>query len=98
MAAHYWVRAPRHVDRVGARSELALPPILAAVNAHRRLRGPYTAVGTLLRQIVPDALDTVPELVIRHNIELLTTTPELLDLANQRFETFAKAALQEARL
>jgi len=28
----------------------------------------------------------------------LTTTQELLDLANQRFESFAKAALQEARL
>jgi hypothetical protein len=28
----------------------------------------------------------------------LTTTPELLDLANRRFESFAKAALQEARL
>lgn len=27
----------------------------------------------------------------------LTTTPELLDLANQRFETFARPALQEAR-
>jgi integrase len=27
----------------------------------------------------------------------LTTTPELLDLANQRFEAFASTAIKEAR-
>jgi tetratricopeptide (TPR) repeat protein len=97
MAAHYWVRAPRHVDRVRARSELALPPTLAVVNAHRRLRGPYTAVGTLLRQIVPDALDSVPDLVIRHNIEVLTTTPELRGVVPATRETLTSLAVPQER-
>jgi tetratricopeptide (TPR) repeat protein len=97
MAAHYWVRAPRHVDRVGARSELALPPTLAVVNAHRRLRGPYTAVGTLLRQIVPEALDLVPELVIRHNIEILATTPELRGVVPATRETLTSLAVPQER-
>ncbi len=97
MAAHYWVRAPLHVDRVGARSELALPPALAIVNAHRRLRGPYTAVGTLLREIVPDALDLVPELVIRHNVEVLATTPELRGVVPATRETLTSLAVPRER-
>ncbi|WP_112263940.1 tetratricopeptide repeat protein [Lentzea terrae] len=47
------------------------------VDAHARLRGPYTAGGALLRSLVPDALRVAPELVARHDIEILAMAPEL---------------------
>jgi tetratricopeptide (TPR) repeat protein len=47
------------------------------VDAHARLRGPYTAGGALLRELVPDALRVAPELVARHDIEILAMAPEL---------------------
>ncbi|MEV7966536.1 tetratricopeptide repeat protein [Sphaerisporangium sp. NPDC088356] len=77
MGDHYWIRAARRHDRDLVRSRLDLPPVLAVLDAHRRLRGPYTAVGTLLRSIGPDVLERCPELGPRHNIEILTSTPEL---------------------
>ncbi len=52
---------------------LLLPP----VDAHRRLRGPYTAAGTIMRALVPGALERVPALVAAHDIEILTAAPEL---------------------
>ncbi|MFC6082618.1 tetratricopeptide repeat protein [Sphaerisporangium aureirubrum] len=76
---HYWIRGARRRDRDLVRGRLALPPELAVVDAHRRLRGPYTATGTLLRAIAPDLLERAPELGIEHNIEIMTSTPELAD-------------------
>ncbi|GLZ02176.1 tetratricopeptide repeat protein [Actinoplanes sp. NBRC 103695] len=49
---------------------------LAEVSAHRRRRGPYTAAGSLLRQILPDILARRPDLGVRHHIEILTAAPE----------------------
>ncbi|MCW2879398.1 MAG: hypothetical protein JWQ95_3498 [Sphaerisporangium sp.] len=77
MGDHYWIRAARRRDRDLVRSRLDLPPSLAALDAHRRLRGPYTATGTLLRSIAADALERCPELGPRHNIEIVTCAPEL---------------------
>ena len=77
MDSRYWIRADRRRDRTHALAALDLPPIWAAVDAHRRLRGPYTAAGSLLRMIADDLLDRCPGLGERHNIELLTSTPEL---------------------
>ncbi|GAA1516996.1 hypothetical protein GCM10009677_57920 [Sphaerisporangium rubeum] len=76
---HYWIRGERRRDRDQARARLVLPPELAVVDAHRRLRGPYTAAGTLLRAIAPDLLARTPELGVEHNIEIMTSTPELAD-------------------
>jgi tetratricopeptide (TPR) repeat protein len=80
MSAHYWIAAPSRAERDRLRSGLVLPPVLAAVDGHRRLRGPYTAAGTLLRQICADALTRIPELGPRHYIELQESTPELAPL------------------
>ncbi|MDX8033432.1 tetratricopeptide repeat protein [Lentzea sp. BCCO 10_0856] len=77
MDSRYWIRADQRRDRTHALAALELPPIWATVDAHRRLRGPYTAAGSLLRMIADDLLDRCPELGERHNIELLTSTPEL---------------------
>lgn len=80
MATHYWIRADRRRDRELFLSRLDLPPILAVLDAHRRLRGPYTAAGTLLRSLVPGELERRPEVGPAHNIEILTSAPELAHL------------------
>ncbi|MEV0679592.1 tetratricopeptide repeat protein [Actinosynnema sp. NPDC050436] len=77
MADHLWLRGRRAVDRARLRAGLELPPALADVNAHRGLRGPYTAGGTLLRAVADDAFARCPELAARHNTELATAAPEL---------------------
>lgn len=74
---HYWVRGERRIFREEARRRLPLPPTLAVLDAHRRLRGPYTAAGTLLRQFADDLIGRCPDSVARHSIELFTSAPEL---------------------
>jgi tetratricopeptide (TPR) repeat protein len=76
MPSHYWIRARYRHDRNRARQALDLPPLLAMIDAHRNLRGPYTAAGSLLRAIGEDALRRLPELGPRHHIEILTAAPE----------------------
>ncbi|MGX7826024.1 tetratricopeptide repeat protein [Actinokineospora sp. 24-640] len=51
-------------------------PVLASVDAHRHHRGPYTLVGTLLREIVADALARCPGIGERANVTILTCAPE----------------------
>lgn len=75
MRSHHWISAPRRAERDRLRADLALPPVLAEVSAHQNLRGPYTAVGTMLRQIGPDIIRERPELAHRHRVELQETTP-----------------------
>ncbi|GAA2092597.1 hypothetical protein GCM10009801_59200 [Streptomyces albiaxialis] len=47
------------------------------VDCHRRLRGPYTGVGALVRALVPAAHAADPALPRAHTIEILTVAPEL---------------------
>ncbi|MFB6891346.1 tetratricopeptide repeat protein [Kitasatospora sp. NPDC056327] len=94
---HHWVRAARRPARVEAREGLDLPPVLAVVTADRRLRGPYTAAGSLLRAIVPDALARCPEAVTAHDTEILSTTPELRDLVPATRETLTSLAVPRER-
>ncbi|MFJ8208472.1 tetratricopeptide repeat protein [Streptomyces sp. NPDC096033] len=80
MTGHHWISAPHRPARATLLAGLDLPPLLASVDAHRRLRGPYTAAGTLLRLLAPAALERRPELAGRHYIELQESTPELAPL------------------
>jgi hypothetical protein len=50
--------------------------LLARVDAHRRLRGPYTAAGALLRQLSRGMRRTRPELVEAHRAEWRAAVPE----------------------
>ncbi|WP_062443963.1 tetratricopeptide repeat protein [Herbidospora daliensis] len=55
---------------------LGAPPLfMAAVNAHRRLRGPYTFGGALLRVLVTEALERSPGLADRFDIEIDAVLP-----------------------
>ncbi|MFD0573210.1 hypothetical protein ACFQ0T_33250 [Kitasatospora gansuensis] len=94
---HHWVRAPHRAARAAAHEQLALPPVLVTVSAHRRLRGPYTAVGSLLRALVPDALTRCPEAVRRHDVEILSTAPELRGVVPASRETLTSLAVPKER-
>jgi len=72
-------------------------PLLARVDAHRRLRGPYTAAGSLVRAIVPGALARCQEVVARHDVEVLTVAPELEDSLTCERETLTSLAPPEER-
>lgn len=74
---HLWIVGGTRAMCRHTLEQLELPPLLASVDAHRRLRGPYTAAGALMRAIVPEAQARWPELVTRHDIELLVAAPEL---------------------
>lgn len=52
---------------------------MPVVDAHRRLRGPYTAGGTILRALVPGALDRFPERVATHQLSIRAAAPDLCD-------------------
>lgn len=94
---HRWIRAAHHRDRLRSlRSDLDAPP-LAEVDAHRYLRGPYTAAGALLREIVPAILRQRPDVVHRHEIEILSIAPELRDLVPATRETLTSLAIPSER-
>jgi tetratricopeptide (TPR) repeat protein len=95
---HVLVVGERRRDRAARRDGLAYPPpLLADISAHRRLRGPYTAAGMLLRALVPDAVTRQPELVAAHEVELLTVAPELRGLIPAAQETLTSLAVPEER-
>ncbi|WP_089156335.1 tetratricopeptide repeat protein [Micromonospora sp. NBS 11-29] len=94
---HRWIRAARYGDRRRLLTTGVDLPILADLDAHRRLRGPYTAVGTLVRAIVPTLLERRPELVTRHEIEILSVAHELRELVPANRETLTSLAVPTER-
>ena len=68
MSTHVWRVGPYRVDRERVDFE---------VDCHRRLRGPYTGLGNLLRLLVPEVHSRWPELVRKYGIEILSVAPEL---------------------
>ncbi len=77
-ARHRWA-AP--VRRTAAGGELPPPPApYLEVRCHRRLRGPYTGGGSLLRSIVPELAERHGELLTRRTIEITAIAPELVAL------------------
>jgi tetratricopeptide (TPR) repeat protein len=78
---HRWVRAQLTGSAWSAPGLDDLPGRwLPPVSAHRRLRGPYTAAGTIVRALAPEALTRFPGLVADHGVEILSAAPELRDL------------------
>jgi hypothetical protein len=88
MTRHLWITAPSVAPEM---------PLLARIDAHRRLRGPYTAAGTLARTLVPDALRRWPDIVRRHDVEVLCVAPELRGTVTCTRETLTSLAPPEER-
>lgn len=102
VAAHCLIRTCAPGARI-SEADLAtlggsLPaPLTASIDGHRRLRGPYTAAGTLMRAIVPDALQRFPDLVAAHSVEILTVAPELRGTVPATHETLTSLAVPTER-
>ncbi|GHF73792.1 hypothetical protein GCM10018790_59610 [Kitasatospora xanthocidica] len=93
MTSHTWRVQPEgtaHDDRYDDRYD-------ARADCHRRLRGPYTGLGTLLRALVPDAHRARPELVAHHAVEILSAAPELKDLIGAGPQTLTSLAVPNER-
>ncbi len=75
-------------DRERRIAGLSLPPaLMPVVDAHARLRGPYTAGGTVVRRLAPAALRSWPGLAYDHEIEIRAVAPELSGAVPVRRET-----------
>ena len=95
---HHWIVAASQHDRQTLADSLAVPPALVGpVDAHRRLRGPYTAAGSLMRALVPQALAEFPALPGRFDIEILAAAPELNEIMPMTRETLTSSAVVRER-
>jgi tetratricopeptide (TPR) repeat protein len=97
---HHVIRTGAPGARISAEdvSSLSTPPTLtSAIDAHRRLRGPYTAAGSLIRAIAAEAVKTCPDLVSAHDVEILTVAPELREVVDATHETLTSLAIPEER-
>jgi len=98
LAHHCLVAAPGSGHRAAIIAGLTVPPpLLAVTSAHRRLRGPYTAAGTIMRAVAADALERLPALVAAHEIEILCVAPELRERIPATRETLTSLAIPEER-
>jgi len=96
--SHLWIVAPYQRDREHALHAMnRKTAVFYFINCHRNLRGPYTGIGELLRNVVPTAYQRYPELVIAHGTEILAVAPELKALAIASTETLTSAAVGEER-
>lgn len=97
-AAHVFLAATWQHTRRQLLADLKLPlRLVPVVSSHRRLRGPYTAAGTILRALIPDAVEAHPDLVARHEVEILTVAPELKSLVRVPLETLTSLAIPAER-
>jgi tetratricopeptide (TPR) repeat protein len=98
MPQHLWITGGLRADRERAVADLRLPaPLLPVVDAHRRLRGPYTAAGCVARSLVPRVLDRDPGLVRRYDLELLSAAPDLALIVPSSRETLTSLAIPAER-
>jgi len=95
---HHWIVGASRHDRARLAGSLAVPPALAGpVDAHRRLRGPYTAAGSLFRALVPRVLAESPALPGRFDIEILAAAPELNAIMPMARQTLTSSATVRER-
>ena len=100
MPQHLWITGGRRADRERCLARLPaalLPTLVPAVDAHRRLRGPYTAAGAIVRALVPGVIDRDPGLVRRYDIELLSAAPDLAPVVPSSRETLTSMAIPAER-
>ncbi|HKB29723.1 MAG TPA: tetratricopeptide repeat protein [Streptosporangiaceae bacterium] len=88
---HRAVRGGLRADRERLIRAMDLPPrLVAPVDAHARLRGPYTAGGVIVRAVAEAALRSDPGLARRHDIEIRALVPDLRDAVPVAREALAE--------
>jgi len=92
-AAHGWTAPAASLP-----GELPIAPAPhLEVRCHRRLRGPYTGAGALLRRVVPELLAVDGELVATRAIEVVTMAPELAPMVPLPPQTLTNLASRAER-
>ncbi len=95
---HVWIRGGLRTDRQARLKSLQLPArLVAGIDAHQRLRGPYTAAGTLVRGLVPAVVPADAEAIRRYDIEVLSVAPELSSAVPGSRETLTSMAIPKER-
>ncbi|MFC1415574.1 tetratricopeptide repeat protein [Streptacidiphilus cavernicola] len=110
LRTHHWLRGGLRADRALSLRELSeqsgvggdvgggdVGGGVLVLDAHRRLRGPYTAAGRLVSALVPRVLPLDPDLVHRYDIELLSAAPELSAIVPSSRETLTSMAIPAER-
>ena len=96
--SHLWIQGGSQADRHALLDALGLPDgLVGSVDAHQRLRGPYTAAGTVVRSLVPTVVPADSERVRRHDIEVLSVAPELGPLVPNSRQTLTSMAIPKER-
>lgn len=93
---HTWITGPISTVRLATAGERTVG-VVCVVDGHRGLRGPYTAAGSVLRAIADDALARCPEIIARHDTEILTAATELRSRITASRESLTSAAAPEER-
>ncbi|MDJ0347533.1 tetratricopeptide repeat protein [Streptomyces sp. H10-C2] len=92
---HCWIDATADASGDGG---LPLPPeAFLDVWCHRRLRGPYTGGGSLLRLIVPELMEANSEVVAARATEVVALAPELTPIVPQPPQTLTNLADSKER-
>ena len=95
MTGHLLITGAGRGDRL--RAVAAHTGQALVVRCHRRLRGPYTGVDTVLRALLPEAHRRWPDLVEEHRVALLYGMPELAHIIGPPPRTLADDAPYEER-
>ncbi|MFP5346251.1 MAG: hypothetical protein ACLGIA_04405, partial [Actinomycetes bacterium] len=67
------------------------------VSANRRLHGPYSASGEVVRQLAPTLAASSPEHLARHDVEVLAVAPELRSTVVNRRATLTTTTSPQNR-
>ncbi len=95
---HLLVWGGLRTDRERLIAAMDLPPrLIDTVDAHARLRGPYTAGGVIVRAVAEAALRSAPALAHRHDIEIRALVPELRCAVPIAREALAESVLPAER-
>ena len=98
VTTHLWIRGACRADRRAHIESLGLPAeLVAPVDAHQRLRGPYTAAGSVVRALVPRVVPADADSVRRYDIEVLSVAPELSSIVPGSRETLTSMAIPKER-
>ncbi|MHA6757561.1 tetratricopeptide repeat protein [Streptacidiphilus sp. PAMC 29251] len=98
---HHWLRGGLRRDRARILRELGAgepgSEAVLCVDAHRRVRGPYSAAGQLVTRLLPPTLRHDPELVHRYDIELLSAAPDVSSIVPNSRDTLTSMAIPTER-
>ena len=77
VARHEWVIAPFRADRDAVIRDTGIDWL--DIDAHRNLRGPYSAAGELIHRLLRRVYAPMPDLSVTHQLTLLSVAPDLVN-------------------